>query len=499
MGSILMVEAEDGTTMVPDHPAVSVLLLAGVVLGAVIIECLIPLRAILKAMKISIRDIIFDNRDTEYKLSRPVAVTGTVLEAAAAVLFFFRTNIGLATLCMVCAVTGLAFLFPLLFRYFAGAMRKLSERREDAVWSLALTEAVSRKSTVKSGVLCVTSATMCIIILAIAMSAINTFNASIYSADVIVTCTDKPVKYSFIEYIDGVTDVEKVYSTSGDVLIGDETRSNYYNFYGVPEGGYKYFDMFIGLPDNVEDGTIYLHSSMNAVYGFNPGDKVTVVFNSGGLFPIKKEMTVGGTFDTTSAVDGKNTFVISQNDYIKFYHDIPSQLMVKADDPDMVAAMINKYTSGDDAAQTRLAIEEQDKKDAASSIAIFVVIIGVAAGMTCIGMISNQVIGFEGRKKELAVMLSTAMNRKTLTGVLIREIFTMSGFAAGLGVITGGLITIALRSGIASMDGVYFDLNLTPLALILYWIVMTLLYTLTVLFPISKMKKMKISEQIKYE
>jgi len=499
LSSVLMVEAEDGTSMIPDHPAVSVFLLIGVVSGAVFIECLIPLRAILKAMKISIRDIIFDNRDTDYKLSRPISITGIVLLVLAVIPFLFMRNLATATLCMIFTVTGLALAFPLLFSLFAKAAKKISDKKENAVWSLALTESVSRKSTVKSGILCVTSAAMCMIILAIAMSAIDTFGASLYSADVIVSCTDKPSRYSFIEYIDGVTDVERVYSTQTNVMIGDETKSNFYNFYGVPEGGYKYYNMLVGLPEKVEDGTIYLHSSMNALYGFQPGDKVTVVFSSGSLFPIKQEMTVGGTFDTISAVDGKNTFAISQNDFIKIFHDMPSQFMVIADNPDMVAAVVNKYTGGDDIANTRVALEEQDRKDAASSIAIFIVVIGVAAGMTFIGMVSNQIIGFEGRRKELAVMLATAMNRKTLARVLTREILAMSCFAAGLGVISGGLVTMVLKTGIARMDGVYFDLKLTPLALIVYWIVMTLLYTFTVLFPVSRMRKMKISEQIKYE
>ena len=51
-------------------------LVIGVILGAVLIECLIPLKAILKALKTSIRDIIFDNRDTEYKYSKTTLVMG---------------------------------------------------------------------------------------------------------------------------------------------------------------------------------------------------------------------------------------------------------------------------------------------------------------------------------------------------------------------------------------------------------------------------------------
>ncbi|WP_034450323.1 ABC transporter permease [Butyrivibrio sp. AE2032] len=499
MSLLLSVEYEDGSSSVPDIPPVSAVLLVSVILGAVLIECLIPLRAVLKALKTSVRDIIFDNRDTEYKFSKGMIITGIILIAAAAVLFFFRRNLVVSTFCMICAVTGLAFLFPVLFRYFTGLVKKISASKGDAKWNLALTEAVSRKSTVTSGILCATSATMCVIIFAIAMSAINTFSASVNKADVILSCTEKASRYSFVEHIDGVDEVENLYSMMDEVRIGDNGKIRYCTFYGVPEGGYKYYDMFRDLPDTIEDGTVYIHTSMTDVLGLKPGDKVTIEFNTRGLFPIRKEMTVGGTFNTVSANDGKNCFVISQADYIRIYHDNPSQMLIKTAVPEKVAAIINKYTTGDQAAKTRTEIEEEDRRDSASSIAVFTAVIALAIGMTSIGMVSNQIIGFEGRKKELAVMLSTAMSRKTLSSVLTREILTMSCFASGLGVIVGGIVGMILRSAIAGMDGVYFDLQINPMALLIFWVVMTFLYTLTVLFPVSRMKKMKISEQIKYE
>ena len=495
---ILRYEDGDGVMILPKVPSVSVILLIGVILGAVIVECLIPLRAILKALKVSIRDIIFDNRDTEYKYSTAGAITGAVLLGIAAVFFFFRSNLILAALCMLFAVTGLAFIFPLIFKLFMSLAGEIAEKRSNAKWSLALKEAVSRKSTVKSGILCATSACMCVIVFAIAMSAISTFGASVYKADVKVDCTETPSRYSFIKDLDGVTETEKIYSQSDFIIFGGNTRKNY-NVTGVPEGGYKYYDMFRNLPDKVEDGTFYVHSSVNEKLNLKKGDKLSVTFNADYVFTIKKDMTFGGTFDTSSPNDGKDSIVISQDDYIKIFHDFPNALLVNCADPEMTAFTINKYTTGDEAAKTRTTIEEEDRKDAARVIAIFSTVIGIAIVMTAVGMISNQIIGFEGRKKELAVMLSTVMDRKTLAKVLFFEIFSMSAFASGLGVITGTLITLVLKSAVVSMDGVYFDLQLTPLAVIILWIVMTILYTLTVLFPIKKMRKMKISEQIKYE
>ena len=85
---------EDGSgNNVFEIPSLSWALFAGVIIGAVLIECLIPLKAILKALKTSIRDIIFDNRDTEYKFSRSTFVFGLVCLALAIVTFIFKKNL----------------------------------------------------------------------------------------------------------------------------------------------------------------------------------------------------------------------------------------------------------------------------------------------------------------------------------------------------------------------------------------------------------------------
>ena len=62
-------------------PKLSPVLVMGVVLMAIAIECLIPLKSILKALKTPIRDIIFDNRDTEYRYGKSALVVGLILLA----------------------------------------------------------------------------------------------------------------------------------------------------------------------------------------------------------------------------------------------------------------------------------------------------------------------------------------------------------------------------------------------------------------------------------
>ena len=147
-----------------DIPEVSVALIATVIISAVLIECLIPLKAVLKALNTSIRDIIFDNRDTEYKFSKSGTFTGIVMCVIAILSLIFGKTLFGAGLCLITSVIALALLFPRLLKLVTGLLSRISEKRENGKMYLASGEAMSRKSTVGSGVLCATSAAMCILI-----------------------------------------------------------------------------------------------------------------------------------------------------------------------------------------------------------------------------------------------------------------------------------------------------------------------------------------------
>ena len=119
--------------------------------------------------------------------------------------------------------------------------------------------------------------------------------------------------------------------------------------------------------------------------------------------------------------------------------------------------------------------------------------------MTAIGMISNQLIGFEGRKKECAVMLSTAMNKSKLSGILLKEVLITSTTASAAGTLVGTFLTLVLKTAMGSAQTVVMDINVNPLHNLLFFVIMSVVFTATVLFPIKNLRKMKIAEQIKYE
>ena len=499
LGFMFFAQDSDGNVIEVDIPALSVFLVAGVICGAVLVECLIPLRAILKALHTSIRDIIFDNRDTEYKYNKAGLIIGLMLLAGAAVSFFFRTTLPGATACLVCSVVSLAFLFPWIFKGIAGLIGKYAEKKERAGLSLAVKEAVSRKSTVSSGILCVTSAALCVVVFAFAQSAMVMINQNDYACDVMVFCNAKLKNCQFIDKLDSVTDTEAVYESGSYITLNDEEKELWCDFFALPEEGFKYYTYFAGLPESLEEGSIIVDNRYAAKKDLHEGDTIKITYNPSGVFPIERDYKIAG-FAKIKSFDGQTgTFVITPKEYDQIFRNEIGYYLVKCDDPEYVAETIRTYAGAGFTVYTMEEYLEENSQDATKLIAIMGAIIILSSGMTFIGMVSNQILGFDGRKKECAVMLSTAMSRGKLTGILFREMLITSFSASCLGTITGVFLSGVIGAATENSQNLYFVIDTDPAKNIVFCVLLIIVFTGTVLFPIRKLRKMKISEQLKYE
>ncbi len=479
--------------------AISAPLLIWVVVGAVLVECMIPLRAILKALKTSIRDIIFDNRDTEYKFSRFTFVMGLICLALAVLTFIFRSSFVCAILCLVTTVSALAFLFPRLLKLVTSGIKKFADKNNKPAWSLAAVEAISRKATVGNGVLCATASAMCIVVYALAVGMSSSLSGIAYDSDVVIDCSKSAKYYSYIDYIDGVSDVEYLYYSMQDYVLNDQDKATYGMVYGAPAGGFTYYHGF-DIPETFEEGTILVEKSYAEKNDLSVGDEITITINPEGVFPIIRDYTIGAIIENNQYNEGLTSIVITEEEYKAIFRDTPGELLVKCDDPEAVSDALETYGKGtySTVKTNQELIEEQENNNKTSKVIITVIIV-IALGMTAIGMISNQLIGFEGRKKECAVMLSTAMGRGKLSSVLLLEAFITAFTASGVGTIIGTFLTTVFKAASADSAIPVMTLEIDPLKNIIFFVLLTLVFTGTVLFPIKNLKKMKISEQIKYE
>ena len=96
-------------------------------------------------------------------------------------------------------------------------------------------------------------------------------------------------------------------------------------------------------------------------------------------------------------------------------------------------------------------------------------------------------------------MLSTAMSKKKLSGILFKEVLITSIVSAGLGALLGHILTIIIGDAIDHTASIGLLIQANAGRTLLFFLLLIVIFTMTVLFPIRNLRKMKISEQIKYE
>ena len=319
-----------------------------------------------------------------------------------------------------------------------------------------------------------------------------------YDCDVILTASEKDTYYSFIDHMDNVTDTEMVYMTMTEYKLNDE-KISIGNFFAMPDDGFRYFTGFSDLPDKVEPGTIVLDKKYANRKGIKEGDTITLTFNPEGVVPIDRKFTVA-KITSVSASTGMDTFLMNEDEYKVLCYGSPAWILIKTTDPEGTKAALETYAKGAYSKVETISEYIADQKQQNSQqLAVIAAIIIIALGMTAIGMISNQLLGFEGRKKECAVMLSTAMGKGKLSGILFKEVLITSVTASGIGTLVGLLMINVIQKAMASTQSISMTFDVNPLTVFLFFIAMTVVFTGTVLFPIRNLRKMKISEQIKYE
>jgi hypothetical protein len=58
---------------------------------------------------------------------------------------------------------------------------------------------------------------------------------------------------------------------------------------------------------------------------------------------------------------------------------------------------------------------------------------------------------------------------------------------------------MVIRDAMRNAQALVLDVTVDPVRSLIFFVILTIVFTLTVLFPIRNLRKMKISEQIKYE
>ena len=495
-----IVQVDSGSMNISlDYGTVSIFSYLLVILLAVLVECACSIREVIAAAKTSIRDIIFDNKDTKYRENKTSYVIGAVLLLTAILLTIFSKSVAAMLVAFAAYILALSLLFPILLKTSSRIFARFFEKREKPVLMLASMETFARKSTVGSTSLCVTTAALVIVLIIFAESLSSIYDIHSYDCDLhVITNRDQKVAmFSYIDGLPGVTETELVYVVNRDVTVGALEED--INVVGMPEEGLRMYTGIKNLPDLVEEGSFYMDQALAEKAGVQVGDQVSIIFDADSFLPTTKEMRLAGYIDSYELDTTSKTILISKDLYVDIFHDYPGEILIRCEDPEQTKAQIEKYSG-----MLIYMVESNEeyiagwmeKKDNLRGLIMFVILLGVL--LTVIGMVSNQLIGFDGRRRECAVLLSTAMNVQELSKMFIVESMLAAGTAlvSALPVALLGFIPFqrVMEDSAGSMRISYNILLYVGFLGLLF-----VVFTLVSIFPVVKLYKMKIASQLKYE
>ena len=465
-----------------------------IIVLAVLIQILIPLKEVLKAVKTSIRDIIFDTRDSAYKVSGIKTAAGVVLIVCGLVSGFVAQNHWIVIVSVLLLILGAAMVVEFLVQKVTGCFAKIFARASMPVAELAARETGTKKPNSGNAVLAVAAITAAASIYVCAYSLLVSMNSIPYDTDVIITETPfKISKYEYLEEQPGVEDVTYICNETEDITVGGVKRSAV--VWMLPDS--KRYTALGELPTALADDEIILDRMTALKAGVNVGDAVEVVFHDMGVFPVPKQLRVAQITDQYELYI-PCTVIVSPVLYKELFADYVNTVLVSTQDPAGLKTELEASLTHGETVKTYSEVKAEREKDMRTTNLGIIGVVLIAVILTLIGISGNQVIGFAGRKKEYAMLHACACGKRDIIKMIWIENIMLFGVSTVIAMIvllpvTRMMARIFLLADIGLNLTLRYDTML--LCLVLLWVVTML----TALSPIRSLKKMNTAIEMKYE
>ena len=495
-----------GVSLTQETSKIDVKMFALGVTFSILLQVIISVKAIVKANKKGIKDIIFDVQSTRYRVMKHRVIVGIILVIVSMLInaVMKDSNIALTIVAIVSLITGVAMLTPFVLQViskgFACIFRKIG-------WSAAFTASKNigyNKMIITSSRVVVVALSLMLAIVTVSSSMANLFQSfrlMVDDYDVVIQNTgEEESEYEKLSELDGVTNVrylhyfydDKVTYNDGKefkmipCIVGMAESIKYIKEYNVKIGGLEYDEILVD--------EVWANKE-----GIEIGDKLEIKLPS-----VNKviELTVVGTMNSTYFTTSRNVIVMKYDNYIENVCKVPMQVQIKVEDGTDMDKL--KEDIDDTMKELNLKIQTVDEyiteqeESTASIMSLFYVVIGLAVVLSFIGIINNQVIGFMQRRKELAVLNSTCMSKGQIKKMLFFETVLANVVACVIAVVTGYLATGMIDSFLKGMS-MYVEVTYSFGAAFSFAGVIFVVLLLTLLSPMKKLKKMNIVNEIKYE
>lgn len=473
---------------------------------AVLLEILISIKAILRANKKQIKDIIFDVQSTRYVIKRTSVILGIILVAISFLINYINKDVNMlpTLVSIIFLIVGIANLVPIIIRIIGLILAKIFKKIGWGTGVIACKNIGYNKMIISSSRLIVVAVSIILAILTVSVSYTELFTSFKYTVDdydiVVENVTKTAEEYNKLLEVEDVKKVNYMYFY-GDM---DTTYNNGKKFNIVPtimgqEESRKYIKELDYKIEDLKENEVVIDEKYAERNNLKVNDIIKIKW---GTLNKELELKIVGLVNSAYFSTNRNVIVMNLDTFTGNITDIPMLVGMEAEEE----ADLEKLKENIEEKLKEIGVKvstvdeylENQKEQVDGIMSLFYIIIGLAVILSFIGIINNQIICFIQRRKELAILNSTCMTKTQLKRMLRIETILSNAISCLLAVVVGFMTTGIIETFLESLSmyvEMIFDWNMA----FKFIGVVFILLLCTLRIPTKRMKKMNIVNEIKYE
>ncbi|MFK9090657.1 FtsX-like permease family protein [Bacillus salipaludis] len=467
-------------------------------LAGLFVPVIASLHPIRQAGRVSVIEVLKENRAASYKAKKWLGIIGILLIASG---FFIKS-----LLLVVPLMIGITLMFPYLYKLFDFLLRTIYKMLFGFTGEMA-TRNLNRnigRTSMTSVILCLGIA-MIVLMSSLNSALLQTYERIIYSSyggnlDIMFHHIEKE-DLGKLKNTEGVADVT-TYSLQA-VVWDHQDKKRQLPVFGVGEEWIDRFPLFTNtgkspgeLIKNLDKDEVILDKISYGVWGGKIGETIALQTLEGA-----KPFKVAAVVDTMKN-SGYGAFMKEEN--FKEYFGVKYErnaLVLKSENVSPLQLRENIFAQFGERIESMFGPEDWVSVIGATYTGSFSIINGLiilSIIVSGIGITNTLLISIMERIREIAMMRAVGVTRRQIIGMILLEGFGIGLAATVIGTLFG-ILLIYITSTFLEVNSLTFDFRVSWLILLftsLFGIVVSLVSSFT---PASRAAKTKLSEALRYE
>ena len=492
----------------------SVIIVILTVILLVLFQISLSISEILRSSKLSIKDCIFNKHESIYKYSVTKLLFGFCFLAIGIIslLFNSKLNFIFSVISILSIFTSIAFLLPSITR----VLSKYLDKVDNPVLHMAKNTIVNNKLQINTNV--IVAVMMCVSLISFALLnySIKDYKSSLdlVQSDLYALSASEPNSVTNdLRAIDNVDRVSVLYLDNFNSYFGSVSFANnpvkelyvlYSDDYEALAEDSNALELDTKIASKLKDNEVIVSNYFKEIYNLKIGDTVVLNgINEEERFTVETPLNlkIVGFADTSSI--NHMSIILSENiveDIISYFAEQHYFVQISKDAKikDVKKDILKNLTETMPQVVTKKEYVDLTKEAMEQIYFTIIEIILVIIGVSLVGIINNQSVSFLERKREMAVLYSTAMSRSQINKMIFIEVF-LSYFISALVSIIFTIMLIVLLKQTLMVLGLYIPITFSIVSILILMFVIGIIMTVIYLVMKRKIKKMNIVEELKYE